>query len=734
MTQATETAPAPAPASEPAAAPRVLFSDQGFWTIAWRQFRKDRVSILGLIVCALLAALAIFSPFIATGKPYRITGILTNFYSNDVAAFGNWHKLYGEVADDLVNVKSLSPAEKVEKESLAELYREGLPAILGRMGTYMKPEDRKALDEVAGRYQKLLAVPTPQLDRVAFAAIGGEIDEKFGAFAFEPAYKRVSLPLAAFAYPANDGSPALLKRAQDAQEEARFAAEDKDQKALAAATKKLGALAPEIDSIARTVVSNGKNMASFLDPGDAAALEATTGELAKVLRAFTRPSDDAELGTKFNELASKVDAFARKPVAPERQRIPLTTLYPVFDYLGAREIGFLVFYVWVAVVLVLRGAFMKLTAKLPFDPSDLGGIRLALIVAPGVLAGLLWWAVVPTREPPADTYYKKFAEELEVNPDPRSSIRFAPIPYGENENLQYDKISAPTWCEDLGHKVKRLREPDRPLPPGVSEDQLKLWMDGTDASRAQHDKNAVIAPWANELVAKRLTSARYHWLGTDKGGRDVCARIIIGSRISLSVGFVSVGLNVLIGVFLGCLAGYFRGWVDITISRFTEVLICIPSFFLILTVIVVMPPWIPAIWGIMMTLGLINWTGEMRLIRGEFLRLVNLDFVTAGRALGLSNARVIFRHMLPNAMAPVLVAATFGIAGAILTESGLSFLGFGIQPPAASWGSVLNEAFGNEKEMWWVTIFPGFMIFVTITAYNLVGEGFRDATDPRLRK
>jgi peptide/nickel transport system permease protein len=193
-----------------------------------------------------------------------------------------------------------------------------------------------------------------------------------------------------------------------------------------------------------------------------------------------------------------------------------------------------------------------------------------------------------------------------------------------------------------------------------------------------------------------------------------------------------VAIEVFIGIILGALAGYFRGPIDIAISRFTEIVMCIPTFFLILALVAKVEH--PSIFWIMGVLGLTGWTGVMRLVRGEFLRLVGLDFVIAGRALGLSSSRVIFRHVLPNALAPVLVSATFGVAGAILTESSLSFLGFGVPPPTASWGSVLNEAFGAEKEMWWVTVFPGFMIFLTITAYNLVGEGFRDATDPRLRK
>jgi peptide/nickel transport system permease protein len=163
-----------------------------------------------------------------------------------------------------------------------------------------------------------------------------------------------------------------------------------------------------------------------------------------------------------------------------------------------------------------------------------------------------------------------------------------------------------------------------------------------------------------------------------------------------------------------------------------EVVDCFPYLFLIISLMALATN--PSIFYIMVIIGLTHWTGVMRLVRGEFLRLVGLDFVTAARALGFVPARIVFRHVLPNALGPVLVTAAFGVAGAILTESALSFLGFGVPAPQASWGSVLHDARGNEKALWWVTVFPGVLIFVTVTAYNLVGEGLRDALDPRLRR
>jgi peptide/nickel transport system permease protein len=222
-----------------------------------------------------------------------------------------------------------------------------------------------------------------------------------------------------------------------------------------------------------------------------------------------------------------------------------------------------------------------------------------------------------------------------------------------------------------------------------------------------------------------------HLMGTDKVGRDVLARLIHGSRVSLSVGFLSVGVAVAIGLVVGAVAAYYGGWVDLFVSRFIEIVICFPTFLLILTIVAFLDK--RSIFNIMLIIGVTSWTGVARLVRGEVLRQKKMEYVDSARALGAGDGRIIARHLLPNSVAPVLVAATFGVAGAILTETGLSFLGFGVQMPMPSWGELLNQAKAWPDGYWWLTTWPGLMIFLTVTLYNLVGEGLRDALDPRLR-
>jgi len=223
-----------------------------------------------------------------------------------------------------------------------------------------------------------------------------------------------------------------------------------------------------------------------------------------------------------------------------------------------------------------------------------------------------------------------------------------------------------------------------------------------------------------------------NWLGTNQQGFDVFAQMVHGTQIALSVGFMSMGIAAAIGICFGALAGYFGGWIDTILSRVIELVMCIPTLVLILALVALLNK--VSNYHLMVIVGITGWTGIARLTRAEFLKLKQMEFVTAARAMGAGWPRIMFRHVLRNALAPVLVPITFGIADAILIESGLSYLGFGASPPNPSWGTLLHSGRSAIEEMWWLILFPGLAIFFTVLAYNLIGEGLQEATDPRLRQ
>lgn len=248
---------------------------------------------------------------------------------------------------------------------------------------------------------------------------------------------------------------------------------------------------------------------------------------------------------------------------------------------------------------------------------------------------------------------------------------------------------------------------------------------------------SLLAPWlapfdpgAIDLQAVLAPPSSAHLLGTDQLGRDVLSRMIWGARISLKVGFAATGLAIFIGTMLGAIAGYYGGWRDAIIMRFVDIMLCFPTLFLILAVIAFLEP---SIWNIMIVIGLTGWMGITRLVRADFASLRERDFVLAARGIGAGDLRIIVIHILPNAMASVLVTATLGVAGAILTESALSFLGIGVQPPTPSWGNILTAGKDNIDIAWWLSLYPGLAILLTVLGYNLLGEGLRDSLDPRLK-
>lgn len=367
----------------------------------------------------------------------------------------------------------------------------------------------------------------------------------------------------------------------------------------------------------------------------------------------------------------------RRKFAAKKVLLKHRTVYPIIHSIHALNFIFMV-----AIILIIAYPTWGWAWK-KYCTGHLAGWLASILIGLPVLSGISWWAVVPKSIDRSNYKSALFVADYNGSQTVDIVYRFClwPIvPYSLDEsNLEGKELEPSKFAEN-------------------SDPSL---------------------PWVGA-----------HHMGTDGIGRDVCSRMIWGGRISLSVGIVAVSIYLSIGVIVGSMAGFFRGWVDIVISRIIEIVICFPSFFLILTIVAFMGP---GVFKIMVVIGITGWTGVARLVRGEFLRLSDQEFVLAGRALGYSSPRIILRHILPNAMAPVLVSATFGIAGAILTESALSFLGFGIQVPTPSWGGILSSGRDSLIRAPFLIVFPGIAIFITITAYNMVGEAFRDASDPRLR-
>ena len=241
----------------------------------------------------------------------------------------------------------------------------------------------------------------------------------------------------------------------------------------------------------------------------------------------------------------------------------------------------------------------------------------------------------------------------------------------------------------------------------------------------------LIAPFDPDAINVKnilLPPSSSHLMGTDGLGRDVYSRMLFGARISLLVGIVAVGIATIIGIVLGAIAGFYHGWIDTIIMRLVDIMLSIPTFFLILAVIAFLTP---SIWNIMIVIGLTSWMGVTRLVRAEFLSLRNREFVLASQTLGAKDSRLIFRQLLPNSLTPIIVSSVLGIASAVLVESGLSFLGLGVQAPQASWGNILTDGKEYIEFAWWLSLFPGLAILITVMGYNLLGEGLRDALDPR---
>ena len=390
--------------------------------------------------------------------------------------------------------------------------------------------------------------------------------------------------------------------------------------------------------------------------------------------------------------------------------------YPLLETISATEIFFMVLWAFALSWPLWNAAFNRFACQ-----RDRERIRKArrtkrrVVIGTSLVLALVWKLAVGGQPSFDSALYKEGLTKGDIHVvDEARDVLFPPLAMGYAENHAEERFRPPTWSKgsqisEEGYYVEGAQKPE--------PDRLSGEMPPAKPIEVRVGEPARNSPYR-------------HLLGTDSIGRDIFTRLLYGGRISLAVGLISAALLVFIGVIMGSLAGYFGGRVDIFISRLIEIVQAFPAFFLILTAVALIPEdKMHPIFAIVLFIAIVGWTGVARLVRGEFLRLKDQDFAMAARALGFSPLRVIFRHVLPNALGPVLVAGAFSVASGILTESAISFLGLGIQQPIPSWGSVLSDS--RAAEHWWIQVFPGLLIFVTVFCYNVVGEGVRDALDPR---
>ena len=458
-------------------------------------------------------------------------------------------------------------------------------------------------------------------------------------------------------------------------------------------------------------------------------LDALQGSVEEVtaLAASTADQRGEEDAARIAELAKGAKAAAKEvrteykaldPAAEgEVEGIELIgrRSYPMLESISAWEAFFMALWAFVLTWPVWNRLWNRLLCG--GERARVRGARRtkwALVLGSSVVLGIGWGQLVGGSSTLNVAPFKPALTSGEIV---QLEAVFPPVPYGFAEIHSSEIFRPPTWSEEaeISEEGYYVRGPRVPQPDPVTG--FVQPPNPVDVRFAEADRN----------------EAGRHWLGTDSVGRDFLTRMLWGGRVSLSVGLASAFLLVLIGTIIGAIAGYFGGAVDLFISRFIEIILCLPALLLILMVSAFIDPEvIPPIFSIVILIALIRWTGVARLVRGEFLRYREAEFALAARALGFSSLRTIFLHILPNAMAPVFVAGAFSVAAGILTESTLSFLGFGIQHPMPSWGSLINES--KMAEHWWIQLFPGMLIFITITCYNQVGDALRDALDPKMKR
>ncbi len=497
-----------------------------------------------------------------------------------------------------------------------------------------------------------------------------------------------------------------------------------------------GKLEEELDSLNDRV----QLVLGYLPKDNTEAREGLTtmrGKAREGVAAFEAGNTEAALEF-FDEAKKQARGFRRSlkpldPNDPEKGGVDLvaTTTFPLWDDLPPTDVAFMVFWAFILLWPLWNPFMNRVLLRGDRDRIRIWRKRkwLGVLAISGLIA-LVWYGVFgPGGDINKNAGYKHGLVDGSLvalesgsrlsDSESRFDPPWTPIRYGVAETHTEEKFRPPTWMA-----YAKTDAEGRYVPKGgmSSDDQA------TEGGFQATYNPVEVRPGEPERDAWNR-----HLAGVDELGRDFFSRMIWGARTSLTVGILSAALLTIIGIFFGALAGYFGGWVDVAIMRLIEILQSIPAFYLILMTVAFIPSdAIKPIFAIVIVIALIRWTGTARLVRGEFLRLREQEFVVAAQALGFSNRRTIFRHVLPNAMSPVLVSAAFAVAAGILTESAISFLGFGIKPPEASWGSLVNES--KNASHWWIQVFPGVLIFITVTCYNLVGDAIRDAMDPKMKE
>ena len=512
-------------------------------------------------------------------------------------------------------------------------------------------------------------------------------------------------------YPSTLGLRSLLKKTPEEYLEGRM--EGSTQTYDEALEAELGGLVARLDTL-RTYLpeEHHADLSGYAEEARAAVAEAEAGEReAALARAETFKDTAKELRKRFDVPAPSPAGDAPEGDAGEGtiQLVPRKS-WPLLEATTAWEVFLMVLWAFVLTWPLWNGIVNRLFLRKNRERiRRLRKPKLVVVLGTSAAAAVVWAVAVGGEMTFHTATYK---QDLSSGDIVATRVIFPPVAMGFAETHGSETFRPPTWIA-----LSEMSDEGRYLRGARSRKVDEVT--GFEVEAQPVDVRFGEAP---------LNSGWRHPLGTDSLGRDLLVRALYGGRVSLSVGIVSTALLMVIGVIVGCIAGYFGGRVDLLISRLIEVVICFPVFFLILVVVAFVGP---SIINIMVVIGLLRWTGVARLARGEFLRLKELDFVVAARALGLPTARTVFRHMLPNAMGPLLVAGSFSVAAGILNESGLSFLGFGVTLPIPSWGSLVVES--KNAAYWWIQVFPGALIFLTVLCYNLVGDAVRDAMDPRMK-